>query len=291
LLARLRTQLAATAAASGGWPYYEGKRGRIEPTCWALLALDPGSAPNRQAARTHVAFLATLQRSDGFLVDVADGPPNLAVNGLAACVLPHVCAAGGPDVSRLLSAITALKGVKTAQDGSSQDNSLQAWPWVADTFSWVEPTAWCTLALKQARRREASAALDARVHEAELMLANRACRDGGWNYGNATVFNQDLRPYVPTTALALMALQDRPADAVVQRSMAALTARRLTERSPFALSLASIALRLHGAPSDAVDAALEESTGRAERTGNLQAIAMAAYVLSSAQHNLDALRV
>ena len=123
------------------------------------------------------------------------------------------------------------------------------------------------------------------------MLANRACHDGGWNYGNAVVFGQDLRPYVPTTALGLMALQDRAGDAVVQQSIATLTRQRLNERSAFALSLAAIALRLHGAAAADVEAALGESTERADRRGNLQAMAMAAYALASADHHLDALRV
>ena len=33
------------------------------------------------------------------------------------------------------------------------------------------------------------------------LLADRACRGGGWNYGNANVLGQDLHPYVPTTAV------------------------------------------------------------------------------------------
>src|SRR4051812_8868605 len=35
---RLRTRLLSDAG-NAGWGYYEGKASRIEPTCWALLAL------------------------------------------------------------------------------------------------------------------------------------------------------------------------------------------------------------------------------------------------------------
>ena len=35
----LRTFLLAGRNADGGWGYYPGKASRLEPTCWALLAL------------------------------------------------------------------------------------------------------------------------------------------------------------------------------------------------------------------------------------------------------------
>ena len=38
-----------------------------------------------------------------------------------------------------------------------QDNSLQAWSWIDQTFSWVEPTAWCLLFLKKLRRDQRAA--------------------------------------------------------------------------------------------------------------------------------------
>src|SRR5439155_4953858 len=108
-------------------------------------------------------------------------------------------AEAGPsvDLQRLLDAIAAAKGMAVDIPDPRQDNKLQGWPWMPDTFSWLEPTAWCLLALKKAR------AAPARIAEAEKLIANRTCEPGGWNFGNASAVGQDLRPYVPTTALGL----------------------------------------------------------------------------------------
>ena len=77
------------------------------------------------------------------------------------------------------------------------------WPWVAGTYSWVEPTAIGLLALKHtayARHR--------RAREAALLLVNRLLESGGCNYGNTVVFGQTLRPHVQPSGLALLALAD-----------------------------------------------------------------------------------
>ena len=64
------------------------------------------------------------------------------------------------------------------------------------------------------------------------MLLNRACWGGGWNYGNKNVYGRDLWPYVPTTALALIALQDRRCEPIVEQSLAQLQKDVQSERSP-----------------------------------------------------------
>src|SRR5262245_32040111 len=102
----------ASASPGGGWPYYAGKRSRIEPTCWALMALaatagDP--AEWLRAAAPHFQWLARAQRADGLLVDAIDAPVNFTSNGLAACTLGRL--GGAVDLTRLLDAIVAAKGV------------------------------------------------------------------------------------------------------------------------------------------------------------------------------------
>ena len=41
----LRQQLLDGRNADGGWGYYRGRVSRLEPTCWALLALGVDEAP------------------------------------------------------------------------------------------------------------------------------------------------------------------------------------------------------------------------------------------------------
>ena len=49
-----------------------------------------------------------------------------------------------------------------------------------------------------------------RIRQGELLLYDRMCADGGWNYGNTKVLGEHLPPYPETTALALIALQEHP---------------------------------------------------------------------------------
>jgi hypothetical protein len=58
------------------------------------------------------------------------------------------------------------------------------------------------------------------------------------------VYGRELHAYVPTTAVGLLALQDRRDDAAVRRSVAFLEEHATWECSCYALGLAAIALRL-----------------------------------------------
>lgn len=310
---RLRETLLANANPTGGWGYYAGKRSRIEPTGWALLALAEASEQDAGAWQRflapHLQFLTACQRADGLLVDQPGAPPNFAANGVAACTLAHLTKGGDSGLlARLLDAIVSSKGVAFRESltdtavaaakrliggkrpaQSAQNNTLQAWPWIPDTFSWVEPTSWCLLALKKTRwgRRDA----ESRIREADELLINRICATGGWNYGNAAVLGQDLRPYVQTTAVGLIALQNRRNDAAVNRTVKYLDRVRRTETSGMALGLAAVSLRLCGLPVDDVEEELGKDFERAERLGNFQTLAMMLYALSADRHGARAFRV
>ena len=191
----LQQTLTASAQPTGGWPYYAGKSSRIEATCWALLALheswDDDAASWLRFAAPHLEWLAAAQRSDGLLRDQPESPANFTANGVAAIVSTQFRSWGpasagpptAPDQSRLLAALTVAKGVAVDGADARQDNRLQGWPWLADTFSWLEPTAWCVLGLKKAGAQTAGAA--ARIQEADKLILNRTCESGGWNFGNA----------------------------------------------------------------------------------------------------------
>jgi hypothetical protein len=293
LIPRLHRSLAATANGGGGWPYYSGKSSRIEPTAWALVALaatwqdNPAEWPRFLAP--HLQWLAGTQRRDGLLGDVSDAPPNLTSNGLAACVLSHLGKSDDRVLAQLVGGIADVKGVSVNLPDPRQDNKLQGWPWISGTFSWLEPTCWGVLALKKAGAGTSTAR--ARIDEAEKLIINRSCEPGGWNFGNASAIGQDLRPYVPTTALGLMALQDRRTEPAVGRALAWLGESKLKERSGVALSLAVLCLRIYGMPAADVESGIAADVDRAERVGNLQAIAMMLYALSTDKHDVTALRV
>ncbi len=295
LVDALQRVLVAGTHPAGGWPYYAGKRARIEPTCWALLALAETRTRDAGAWQTfaapHLRFLAGCQQREGVLIDDTPSLPNFTANGLAACVLAHLGASEGPALTRLLDGLVGVKGIsaKNAPD-LRQDNTLQGWPWMPDTFSWLEPTCWCVLALKKTRA-SARPAAESRIQEADQLIANRSCATGGWNFGNASALGQDLRPYVPTTALGLIALQDRRSDPVVDRGLTYLNGARVKEPSAIALALTAVCLRIYDRPAQDVEERLAADADRAQRIGNLQGLAMMLYALTSDKHGVRALRV
>lgn len=240
--ARVRNQLLEARNSDGGWAYRRGNRSRIEPTCWALLGLEEQDADPR--------VLAAWPRRNSWLVDVPDAPENYAFNALAALtLLKHQ--GMRKDVGALVRNVISVKGKLLPNSPSlRQDNSIQAWSWVSDTASWVEPTAWSLLLLKKARRHEPVNGMEERIAAGEAMLIDRVCRQGGWNYGNTNVLGTDLWPYVPTTALGLLAMQDRRDHPVVQRSLEQMQVDIATERSPLALALALIVANVFRMPSD-----------------------------------------
>jgi hypothetical protein len=166
---------------------------------------------------------------------------------------------------------------------SRQDNALQAWSWIADTFSWVEPTAWCLLSLKKWARKPGARVDAGRVSEAERLLLDRSCLSGGWNYGNSNMLGQELRPYVSTTAIAMLAMQDRVAHPVVERSLDYLENHATSERSGATLALSLLALRACGRRYDGVQAALIDQLSVTTAFRNHAAIALASYALGPEQ--------
>jgi len=287
----LRQRLLAGVGPDGGWPYYPGHAARVEPTAWALLAL--GATGHGSAEReTGLGFLESLRRQSGLLVDPGAPAANAAWSGLAAIAAGAAGdARGRAFAASIREALATLKGQPLRPDPTvRQDNGLQAWPWIDGTFSWVEPTALCTLALKQGTGQETLGAHD-RIAEADRLLLDRACRPAGWNYGNSAVLGQELHPYVPTTALALLALQDRGDEPVVGRSLEWLAANALSERSAMAIGLAAVCLTVLSRPTDNLLEELITLEARTGFLGNLHLTAIALFALTLPAHRATAFRI
>jgi hypothetical protein len=273
--------LAALRNRDGGWPYYAGKASRLEPTCWALLALQAAGEP------VSAAPLQAWPRQNGWLVERSAGTVNVAFNGLAGLAMLALGAAPA-DVTPLGQALLGVRGQKLPPSATQrQDNSLQAWPWIDGTFSWTEPTALAMLFLKQLAMPGARP----RLAEAERLLFDRVCDEGGWNYGNSNVLGATLEAYVPTTALCLLALADRRAETAVRRSLDFLFARRLSEPSAMALGLTQVALQVHGRASDGVAEALQQVTAKTGLLSNAHLVGIALYASAGRQDGYEAFRV
>lgn len=288
----LGERLRAGRNPDGGWGYYAGKSSRLEPTCWALLALLEERRPEDAAlvdAGLHV--LARWQRADGLIAE-PPLPPNLAFNGLASLLLTaartSVFAEPAPEQvqRRLLAGIVGVRSAKAWNWHSPvrQDNSLVGWPWTEDAFGWVDPTAWCALALEKTGLRERPPGSQERLDQAERLLFDRQCAGGGWNYGNSEVLGQKLHAYVSTTAIVLLALQSRRARPEVRQSVGYLLRQWPREPAGMALGLSLHCFRVYAMPTAEVEAALAAAWQKSAFLGNHAVVGMVRLALTAGIH-------
>jgi hypothetical protein len=247
----LGQRLLAARNGDGGWGYEPRRTSRLEPTCWALLALQTSRVGSDR-------ILDEWPSRDNALLEHRGGLSNWSFHALALATRLALKEAPIGELQRLAASLADARGIATKPSAVlHQDNRLQGWSWVRGTFSWAEPTAWALFALKKclARGMVISGA-DARIRDGEGVLRDRVCAAGGWNYGNSNVFEKNLPPYVPTTAIALLALQDRGDEAFVRQSLDHLEVLATGHRSTRALALSALALRRHGRSTAPVESAL-----------------------------------
>jgi hypothetical protein len=242
----------------GGWGATQNRRSNTEATSFSLLGLSrwPEAVPG--ACLTHgLTWLITRQHAAGSWPLTEQLPAGSWTTALAILALDLLAshrqqALKGAHwllhhAGRKLDWYTSLLYRFMPHALPVQMNpDLQGWPWTANTFSWVEPTAYALIALKKLRPFLPATQAEARIHQGERLLYDRVCAGGGWNYGNTQVFNEPLPPYPETTALALIALQDYPAAKPNQQSLHALHHMLGQVGSGLALSLAILCFPLYG---------------------------------------------
>ena len=173
--ARASAYLLQSRGASGAWGYRPGQAPSGEPTLLAVLAGQP--APLVWLSEADLSWSRLL------LPLALGGRPDAA-----------------PLVEEALRHILGHQGTGGETAGSF-DGDLPGWPWVENTLSWVEPTAWAVRSLVAAGRTD-----HPRVQGGRALLADRQCSDGGWNAGNPDILGQDLPGYLYLTGLVLTAL-------------------------------------------------------------------------------------
>ena len=208
---------------------HQGDRGSIESTCFAVLALYQRSCQEQSPA---VRALKNFQNKDGsWPAFPGDEPDGCWVTALAVIAL----LASGREVSSLSPAIHWLLGAQgreakwfwrwrfQAADKSVRfDPAKYGWSWVPGTTSWVIPTAFSVIALRQARQLgiNRTPIVTARIEQGVSMLLNRMCPGGGWNAGNGMAFGVQYSAYIDATAIALLALAGNETKPGVRDSLA-----------------------------------------------------------------------
>jgi hypothetical protein len=216
----------------GGLSTSVGGASETEPTTVASLALRDGSTQ---------AWLTTHQARDGGFATADGRPEGPAVSTLASLALEDGAAA-----RRSLGYAIARRGLPPPD--SSDPEHRTGWGWTPDARSTVEPTSRVLLAVNRLTPSD-----HASRREAIGLLVERHCADGGWNYGNASVNDVDLRGYAQTTAVALLGLQGGPAS-LVEPGMRFLKSSWRREPGGLTAAQALAAFRLHGLGGDATAA-------------------------------------
>ncbi len=282
MIQRGRDFLSASQLADGGWPYRPKAAALLEPTCYALAAMDQAALTKERDAG--IRWLVARQMPEGAFALPNDSEPHWATSLAVLALAQH--GAAGPQRAEAVKWLLAWGGrTMTQQAALTLDGQLVGWPWTGGAFSWVEPTACALLALKRGGQRD-----HPRVAEGEKMLLDRQCADGGWNYGNPAVFGAALHGFLPTTALATLALQgSRTANEATRRGLDFLQREIQKHRSALALSLAILCLAAFGRPvaePAATLAARQQPDGSWRQDVRLTALAVLALQTADGGPNL-----
>lgn len=245
----------------GGWGWSNGRHSSTECSSLALLALaSVGGGQQTVPVRKGLEWLIKRQNSDG------SWPLNDSVSaGSWATALGMLGLGPWPEYE---SAIVKAGRWALQQYGNKPgwlanlllmlsfkrkpvilNEDLIGWPWASGTFSWVEPTSYFLIALKRTRSHLADTNIEERIKQGESMIYDRMCAGGGWNYGNSAVYGENLWPYADTTAIALIALQNRRDAEENRLSLTALQDALRAVDSSLALSWSVLCYDVYGRDS------------------------------------------
>jgi squalene-hopene cyclase-like protein len=245
-----------TQNADGGWGAVPTRKSNTEATALALLALTSWTAARTARIERGLQWLIELQNSDGSwpihrgLTHGSWATP-LAILALAAFDEHRARAVKGArwllgHRGRGLGWLASLAYRLVPEKMPVQlDPDLRAWSWTPDGLSWVEPTAYALIALKRLNADVGGSASE-HIREAERLLYDRMCSGGGWNHGNSNAYGVGIPPYPETTALALIALQDREAAPANRASLRRLVTMLGEIESGLSLSWAIVCLSVRG---------------------------------------------
>ncbi len=172
-----------------------------ESTAWAAIGLH--RAGQASAARQAAEWLADRQLSAGS-VGVTESQDDPAwTTALAMLAWQEI------DAERYASRVRRAAEWALGQEPTTiprdpifaHDTTIEGWSWAPRTHSWLEPTAFYAVAL-----RECGYADHPRRAEAVRLLVDRLLPEGGANYGNTLVFDQVMQQHVHSSGIAAWAL-------------------------------------------------------------------------------------
>lgn len=264
-----------------GWSYSPTLNPAVEPTVLSALALLVHNGRFSDSIVRSADWLVWLQRADG-AVGISEGVNE--PNWPTPLALLLWCAVGGYEKSREMATRWLLRHTGRPQPNDSgsvigHNTALVGWPWVADTHSWLEPTAMAVLALRRQQHGNSD-----RAAQGVRLILDRAIPGGGWNYGNKIVFGNTLRPQPAPTGLALLALSGEHLDERTREDSLAYLRWQLPKlRSPQSLCWALLGLAAYERQPAGIDAILMEACQTTMRRN--AGAAQLAYLLLASRPN------
>jgi len=242
----------------GGWGVVPKKHSQTEVSALAMLALNNIHDPTvEKAVHAGVRWLAAEQYPDGswpLTTQVRESSWSTSFAVLALAAFPSYRQQALRGAQWLLQQKGYTPGWRESLRyrwapqtlPTDLNPHLQGWSWTPNSFSWVEPTSYTLIALKKLKSSLPSSTVTERIGQGELLLHDRMCEGGGWNYGNAHVLGERLQPYPDTTAVALIALQGYTATETNQLSLQALRNMLTQVESGLTLSWTILCFSLYG---------------------------------------------
>ncbi len=287
-------RLLQSRAADGGFGAAPGQPGNSESTALTLMALraHPDRAADADRARD---WLVQRQRDDGSWALLEGAEDGSWVTPWAILALQAEGGASFDAAKRGVDWLVRREGRRLglvarvmfqllpAEERTSLDPQLVGWPWHDGSFSWVEPTSVSVLALKHMRGALADRFPAERVEQGELLLYDRQCDDGGWNYGNRAVLGEELHAYPDVTAIALLALQDRPSERTAKGIKSLEQMLASDESSGLALALGCLCRSVYGGDATALRERLLARYRRTGFLGEMRTLALASLAFNGAE--------
>jgi len=263
----LETLLIGRRLEAGGWPFFQSEQASIEATCVAILSL--GATPD-DGGVSKFQFLTECQLSDGSW-------PSF-----------HGDAEGTWTTSLALSTLISLNEVSNARDRALDwllrergkeshwfwrwkfkfaDREVRfnpdkyGWPCIPGAASWVIPTAFSLVAIKQQTVCNRFERSERRIRLGVDMLLDRVCIGGGWNSGNSVVYGVPLPAHVEATSIALLALQDEKRVPAIEASLGWLKQRSASIESVESLAWCILSLFVYQEPIGHLQARLATLIG------------------------------
>jgi Prenyltransferase and squalene oxidase repeat len=287
--------LAKSQNPDGGWGYFPGKQSALEPTAYALMGLGRAPQVERVVAMAGKFIAATQTAQGGWPVNTTDKEPAPWVTPLVGLTLLSGRGESAETQAAVRSVVSSFGrmpkgwinriGEWLGYGSSNVDTKLGGWSWNPGTAIWVEPTCYAILFLKKANSEKQEESIVSIVAEAESMVYDRMCKSGGWNYGNAQVLGEELRPYPLTTALALIALQDRSSRIENQKSLTYLKQSVASEKSLLSLCFTGLCLDLYSQDWQGVWQQLDESYRKTSFLQDIKAAALMLIALDARERN------